>query len=283
LNSFTSLHAGDFSVSISGASFSLLASDSDTKVIQRPEIRAIDSEKSSLKIGDRVPIATGSFQSGLGGSVNTQFQYLDVGVNVDITPYIHADRSVTLKMSLEISSVAGVQNVGGFSQPTIGQRRIEHEARLADGEVNLIGGILEDTDTNSMSGYPWLTKIPILKYLFGQDTKERQQSEIVFAITPHIIRGGEVTDENLRMVDIGSANSVTYRKADSKAEDVKPQTSQPVDRPAPGPPAARTPTQPVLKPMTPIAENNERVKPALEMQAARPKPAGPVKPALGST
>jgi general secretion pathway protein D len=283
LNSFTSLHAGDFSVSISGASFSMLASDSDTKVIQRPEIRAIDSEKSSLKIGDRVPYATGSFQSGLGGSVNTQFQYLDVGVNIDITPYIHADRSVTLKMSLEISSIASVQNVGGFSEPTIGQRRIEHEARLADGEVNLIGGILEDTDTNSMSGYPWLTKIPILKYLFGQDTKERQQSEIVFAITPHIIRGGEVTDENLRMVDIGSANSVTYRRADSKTEDVKPQTSQPVDRPAPGPPAARTPTQPVLKPMTPIAENNTQVKPALEMQPALPKPPQPVKPAFGST
>lgn len=282
LNSFTSLNAGDFSVSIPGASFSFLASDSDTKVIQRPEIRAIDSEKSSLKIGDRVPIATGSFQSGLGGSVNTQFQYLDVGVNVDITPYIHADRSVTLKMSLEISSVAGVQNVGGFSQPTIGQRRIEHEARLADGEVNLIGGILEDTDTNSMSGYPWLTKIPILKYLFGQDTKERQQSEIVFAITPHIIRGGEVTDENLRMVDIGSANSVTYRKADSKAEDVKP-VSQPVDRPAPGAPAARTPTQPALRPTTPIAENNPLVKPALEMQPAQLKPQQPVKPALSGT
>jgi general secretion pathway protein D len=232
LNSFTSLNAGDFSVSIPGASFSLLATDSNTKVIQRPEIRAIDSEKSSLKIGDRVPIATGSFQSGLGGSVNTQFQYLDVGVNIDITPYVHSDHTVTLKMSLEISSVASVQNIGGFNQPTIGQRRIEHEARLADGEVNLIGGILEDTDTNSMSGYPWITKIPILKYLFGQETKERQQSEIVFAITPHIIRSGEVTDENLKMVDIGSANSVTYRRDDSKVASVGSLPAQPTLKPA---------------------------------------------------
>jgi len=244
LNSFTSLNAGDFSVSIPGISFSLLASDSKTKVIQRPELRAIDSEKASLKIGDRVPIATGSFQSGLGGSVNTQFQYLDVGVNIDITPYVHADNEVTLKMSLEISSVTGVQNIGGFNQPTIGQRRIEHEARLADGEVNLIGGILEDTDTNSMSGYPWLTKIPILKYLFGQETKERQQNEIVFAITPHIIRSNEVTDENLKIVDIGSANAVTYRTDDSKPASVtpistppsanssdKPSTSTPVTKP----------------------------------------------------
>jgi general secretion pathway protein D len=213
LNSFTSLNAGDFAVSIGSASFSLLATDSNTKVIQRPEIRVIDSEKASLKIGDRVPIATGSFQSGFGGSVNTQFQYLDVGVNIDITPYVHATNEVTLKMSLEISSVAGVQNIGGFNQPTIGQRRIEHEARLADGEVNLIGGILEDTDTQSLSGYPWVSKIPILKYLFAQETKERQTSEIVFAIIPHIIRSNVITNENERIVDLGNSNSVTYRKA----------------------------------------------------------------------
>jgi general secretion pathway protein D len=244
LNSFTSLNAGDFSVTIPGISFSALASDSSSKVIQRPELRAIDSEKASLKIGDRVPIATGSFQSGLGGSVNTQFQYLDVGVNIDITPYVHADNSVTLKMSLEISSVTGVQNIGGFNQPTIGQRRVEHEARLADGEVNLIGGILEDTDTDSISGYPWLMKIPILKYLFGQNTKERAQSEIVFAITPHIIRGLEVTDENLKMVDLGTSNSVTYRREDTKVAAVGSIPAQPAAKTADKPAAS----QPIAKP-----------------------------------
>jgi general secretion pathway protein D len=205
----------------------------------------MDGEKASLKIGDRVPIATGSFQSGLGGSVNTQFQYLDVGVNIDITPYVHANHEVTLKMSLEISSVAGVQNIGGFNQPTIGQRRIEHEARLADGEVNLIGGILNDTDTISMAGYPLLSKLPILKYFFAQETKERQQSEIVFAITPHIIRSNEVTDENLKMVDLGSGNSVTYRKPDTKP-DVAVQTApQPAEiRPQGIPVAASKPNMP---------------------------------------
>src|SRR5215469_15278853 len=216
LNSFTNLNAGDFAVSIPGISFSFLATDSNTKVLQRPEIRVIDSEKASLKIGDRVPIATGSFQSGFGGSVNTQFQYLDVGVNVDITPYVHAGNEVTLKMSLEISTVTGETNIGGFNQPTIGQRRVEHEARLKDGEVNLIAGILNDTETDSLSGYPWITKVPILKYLFGQETKQRTQSEVVFAIIPHIVRGNEITDDNLKIVDVGAGNSVTYRKAGTK-------------------------------------------------------------------
>ena len=286
LNSFTSLNAGDFSVSISGASFSFLESDSDTKVIQRPQLRAVDSEKSSLKIGDRVPIATGSYQSGNGGGVNTQFQYIDVGVNIDITPYVHANHEVTLKMSLEVSSVAGETNLGGFSEPTIGQRRIEHEARLADGEVNLIGGILKDSDTYSLSGYPWISKIPILKYLFGQESKERDQSEIIFAITPHIIRGGEVTDDNLRIVDLGSANSVTYRRAESKADAAKPTApqpaSQPADRPAPGPPAAKAPAQSAPKPAAQQSTgSSQMVKPALDAEPTQVKPPGSVKPALG--
>jgi general secretion pathway protein D len=211
--------------------------DSNTKVLQRPEIRSMDSEKGSLKIGDRIPIATGSFQGGVSTLVNTQFQYIDVGVNVDITPYVHSEKEVTLKMSLEISSVTGVQNIGGINQPTIGQRRIEHEARLADGEVNLIGGILQDTETHSLSGYPFLTKIPILKYLFGQENKERQQSEIVFVITPHILRSNEVTDDNLRMVDIGTGNSIIYRAKDPKKEQAKGSSgpaTQPVPQPQPG-------------------------------------------------
>ena len=176
----------------------------------------LDSEKASLKIGDRVPIATGSFQSGFGGSVNTQFQYLDVGVNIDITPYIHASNEVTLKMSLEVSSVTGVQSIGGFNQPTIGQRRIEHEARLKDGEVNLIAGLLNDSESTSLSGYPWLLKVPVLKYLFAQENKQRSESELVFAVIPHIVRGYQTDEDNLREVDLGSGTTVTYRKAGTK-------------------------------------------------------------------
>jgi general secretion pathway protein D len=221
INSLANLNATNFQVSIPGASMTFLMSDSDTKLIQNPQIRALDNEKATLKIGDRVPVATGSFGSAAGGGgvsalVNTQFQYLDVGVNIDITPHIHSEHEVTLKMSLEVSSVSGTQNIGGISQPIIGQRRIEHETRLQDGEVNLVGGILEDTETTSLSGYPWLTKIPILKYLFGQEDKQRQENEIVFAITPHIVRAQEVTDDNLRLVDLGRGNTVTVGHTDPR-------------------------------------------------------------------
>ena len=238
LNSFGGLSANDIAVSVSGASFTALASDSNTKVIQRPEVRVMDSEKASLRIGDRIPIATGSFQSGLTQGVNTQFQYIDVGVNIDITPYVHADNEVTLKMSLEISTVDGEQSIDGVTEPEIGQRRIEHEARLADGEVNLIGGIFQDTETKSLSGYPGILNLPVLKYFFGQENKERQQNEVVFAVIPHVIRSNEITDQNQKMIDLGSEGSVTYRKTDTKDT---PTT------PAPGP-AIQQPAEPVQRP-----------------------------------
>lgn len=194
---------------------SFLMSDSGTKVLQNPQVRAMDNEKATLKIGDRVPVATGSFTPGTTGGVNalvsTQFQYLDIGVNVDITPHIHSEKEVTLKMSLEISSVTGQTNIGGITQPIIGQRRIEEQTRLGDGDVNLVGGILEDTETKSLAGYPYLSKIPILKYLFAQEDKQRQQREIVFAITPHIVRAQQVTEQNVRLVDVGTATVTGLR------------------------------------------------------------------------
>lgn len=252
-----SLNGNNFVVPIPGASFTLLLSDSNTKILQKPQLRALDNEKATLKIGDRVPIATGSFASGIGGGgvsplVNTQFQYIDVGVNIDITPHIHSDREVTLKMVLEVSSLAGSQNIGGITQPVIGQRRIEHETRLQDGEVNLVGGILEDSETKSLSGYPWLTKIPILKYLFGQESKDRREDEIVFAITPHILRAEEITDDNLRLIDVGTSSSIGLRykesrpakSKDSSSSRANPSQKQGQQRPQPGGQASATSASP---------------------------------------
>ena len=133
---------------------------------------------------------------------------MDVGVNIDITPRVHAGREVTLKMSLDISAVTSRVNIGGIDQPVIGQRKIEHEIRLKDGEVNLLGGILEDQQTRSLSGIPGLASIPILKYLFSQTNTEHRENEIVFVLIPHIIRGQEASRSNLDMLDVGTANAL---------------------------------------------------------------------------
>ena len=138
-------------------------------------------------------------------------------MNIDITPRVHAGREVTLKVSLDISSVTGNSNIGGISQPVIGQRKIEHEIRLKEGEVNLLGGMMEEDQTQSMSGYPVLASIPFIKYFFGSETKDHRENELVFALIPHIVRGPEVNDSNQRLIDVGTANSLQLRHI-SKSE-----------------------------------------------------------------
>jgi len=244
LNRLGNLNATDFTVTIPAATATALFGDSSTKIIQNPQIRAVDGQKASLKIGDRIPIATGSFQPGIGGVginplVNTQFQYTDVGVNIDITPKVHAGREVTLKILMDISSVTGQSNIGGISQPVIGQRKIEHEIRLKEGEVNILGGILEDQDIRSLNGIPGLAQIPILKYFFAQSNVEHKENEIVFALIPHIIRSRDVTDLNERALEVGTASSIELRRASQApppvpANDATPAAAQ---TPMPLPPA----------------------------------------------
>jgi general secretion pathway protein D len=246
LNRLGNLNATDFTVTIPAATATALFGDSSTKIIQNPQIRAVDGQKASLKIGDRIPIATGSFQPGIGGVginplVNTQFQYTDVGVNIDITPKVHAGREVTLKILMDISSVTGQSNIGGISQPVIGQRKIEHEIRLKEGEVNILGGILEDQDIRSLNGIPGLSQIPILKYFFAQSNVEHKENEIVFALIPHIIRAREVTDLNERALEVGTASAIELRRASQAPPPIPGNEAAPAAAQAPMP---TPPTQP---------------------------------------
>ena len=248
LNSLANLNATNFNVTIPPANLSALMTASDTKLIQNPQIRALDGQKATLKIGDRVPVATGSFQPGIGGVginplVNTQFQYLDVGVNIDITPHVHSNGEVTLKISMDVSAVTGQQNIGGISQPVIGQRKIEHEIRLKDGEANLLGGIMEDQQTKSLTGIPGLAQIPILKWLFSQTTQDHSENEIVFAIVPHIIRGNDVREINQRAIEIGTATNVELHRA------MRPASSTSIT-PAPANQSPVQPNQPSAQPST---------------------------------
>ena len=264
LNSIGNLNATDFTVTISQATATALFSDSSTKLIQKPQIRAIEGQKASLKIGQRVPVATGSFQPGIGGVginplVNTQFQYLDVGVNIDITPRVHANGDVTLKITMEVSEVDGTSNIGGITQPIIGQRKIEHEVRLKEGEVNLLGGMMEDQQTKALTGFPLLSQIPILKYLFGQTNTDHSENETVFVLIPHIVRKQEITDINQEALDVGTASAIELHRVS------RPQAPVPSENTAPAPATMQPPA---------AAPAPHPVPPTAPPQAASPQPQG---------
>ena len=223
LQNLTHLNGSNYAVTLPSFTANALLNDSTTKIIQNPEVRSVDGQPAKLRIGDRVPVATGSFQAGVGvgspaGSVfvnplvNTQFQYIDVGVNVDITPRVHPNHEVSLKVSVEVSSVTGQSNIGGIQQPIISQRKLEHEIRLKEGEASILGGLVEKTDTKSINGWPGLAHVPLLRYLFSEDSKSYEDDEILIILTPRIVRMPDWSLANLRALYSGSETNVQVRR-----------------------------------------------------------------------
>ncbi len=212
------LKASDFAVTIGSATANMLLTDSNTKILQNPRIRCTDAQKATMKIGSRIPIATGSFQSGVGVAAaaispmaETQFQYIDVGVNIEMTPTVHYDHDVTLKMKIEVSSESGQTTIEGVTEPIIAQKTSEQTIRLREGEASILGGILDQQDQENWTGIPGLSSIPILKYLFGSKDHTKTDDEIVFLLVPHIVRSQNLTAMNLRSIDTGAGQTIELR------------------------------------------------------------------------
>lgn len=240
LNSFAHLNGTNFAVTIGQATANLLLTNTDTKILQNPRIRASDGQEATLKIGERIPVATGSYQTGaataiVSSLVNTQFQYQDVGVNIKVKPTVHYDRDVTLKLTIEVTSESGTQNIGGITEPIISQRTVDQTIRLKEGEANILGGILQRQTSNNFSGTPGLGNLPILRYVFGSNDKTIQNDEIVFMLIPHVVRAEMLDALNLREVDTGTANSIELRHINNDGQ-TTPAATAPVM--VGGPPAA---------------------------------------------
>jgi general secretion pathway protein D len=247
------LNSSDYTVTLPNFTANAVLTDTFTKIIENPELRSVDGQQAKLKIGDRIPIATGSFQAGVGVGavgtaglvnplVNTQFQYQDVGVNIDMTPRVHPNHEVSLKIKIEVSSVTGTSTIGGISQPIISQRVVEHDIRLGDGQAYILGGLIERTDTRTLNGWPGLAKIPVIRYLFSSDNIEHEEDEVLIMLIPHIVRLPDWTRENLRGIYSGSDQNIQVKRdAEIRTPAAEPAKStaqaSAVATPAPAPAA----------------------------------------------
>ena len=210
------LKATDFAVNVGSATLNLLLTDNNTKILQSPRIRATDGQKATMKIGSKIPFATGSYQTGaatalVSSLVNTQFQYQDVGVNIEMTPTVHYDHDVTLNINITVSAESGTENISGVTEPIISQRVVTQVIRLREGEASLLGGIQDKQESVNWSGIPGLSAIPILKYVFGSKDHTIMDDDIVFVVVPHIVRSQELDQANLRVVDTGEGQSIDLR------------------------------------------------------------------------
>jgi general secretion pathway protein D len=263
------LSTNQFSVNLPGALIEAFLSDSSTRLLQRPEVRVTDGGKSTLKIGSKIPYVSGSLNSAVAtpGSIpyaTTQFQQIDVGVNIDLQPHVNGPEDVSMHIKVEVSQVTSTETIAGVQQPIISQRVNEADLRMKDGEASLLGGLTSDSDTQSAAGLPGVTNIPILGYLFGTHTRDKEKDDIVIALVPHIIRAPvvDLSDQGVlagtervvkveRRPDGGANGPVQSQPVQNQPVQNQPVQNQPV-APVPSIPPARTtpptPTPPAQLP-----------------------------------
>jgi len=238
LNSLAHFTSNNLAVGITGGTVNALLSDVDTRILQNPSIRATDGQRATLKIGTKIPIATGSYNAGVSTGVasigvQTQFTYIDVGVNIDMTPTVHYDHEITLKMSIEVSAEDGQVTITGVTEPIIAQNKVEQVIQLKDGEPSLLAGLLTRNDTLNINGTPGLGELPLLKYFFTSRDKTVQKDEIVFLLIPHIVRESVLTNMNTRAIDTGTGQSIELRHDAAGAGEAASDLGNPVySRPA---------------------------------------------------
>ena len=195
--SLNTLGIKDYALVVPSAVANAVLNDTGTHILQNPQVRSTDGQTAKLSIGQRVPYATGSFLPSLGGTTSsgttgllasTQFQFQDVGVKLELTPHLLANGEVAIHASIEISSLGANVTIAGVSEPTFGERKIEHDIRLKEGEVSVLGGLIQTSIINTVAGVPGLGDVPFLRYLFSTEHAERQESEVLVMLTPRVVR-----------------------------------------------------------------------------------------------
>jgi general secretion pathway protein D len=203
----------DFYVAVPTAIVRFLESDTQTKLVAKPQIRSAEGNKTTVNLGDQVPIVTTSYTpiatGGAGVNPLNSFQLKDVGINVDITPVrVTLEGDIVIDLTLESSTRGPDVNIAGTNYPSFGQRKVSTRLRLRDGESNLLAGLLREDERKALAGVPGAIRVPILKQLFSSNDQTIAQTDIVMLLTPHIVRAPEITETDLKPLYIGTQNSL---------------------------------------------------------------------------
>lgn len=189
---------GNYQLTLPSAVLQFLEQDADTKIISQPRLRGVEGEKIEYLVGDKIPIPRTTFTPIAAGGISqqpvTSFEYMDVGIDVKITPEIHFENEITLELEIKLKSLGGV---GFASIPIITTREVKNVIRLKDGETNLLAGLLKDEERKTLRGIAGLKNIPVLGSLFSNMEETIQQTDVILTITPRIIRTIPISKDDL--------------------------------------------------------------------------------------
>jgi len=187
-------------------------------------------------------------------------------------------------VEVDISNVTGEVPLGGINEPELSQTKVVNDVRLKQGEINLMGGLMQVEVDKSISGVPGLGNIPILRRLFTSETNTTKESELVIVLIPHILRAPDITDVNLKPIDTGNSTNFKIRYAPPKQETPpapQPQAGGVAPAGQPAPEAAQNAAAPMQAPaaVVPAVVMQPQAVPAGAPNGAAPAPGAPVTPA----
>ena len=244
------ISAADMYLSVPTAIVRFLESDSQTKLVAKPQLRGQEGQKITLNLGDQIPIAQTTFgSSGGAGSLATtpvsSYTYKDVGINVIVTPRVTFDGDVILELSVESSTVGQDVNIAGQNFPSFGSRKVDTKIRLRDGEATLLAGLLREDTRRTFKGFPGLIHLPVVKSFFTSNDVSTGQTDIVMLLTPRIIRGHDLSQQDVDPVYIGSQQNLGLSGPPPLIAAPEGQAPAPAPSSPPAPAPSGQPAQPI--------------------------------------
>ncbi len=172
-------------------------------LLANPKIRVRNREKAKVHIGEKLPVFTTTTAVNVGTAASVS--YLDVGLKLDVEPLIQLDNEVSIKVGLEVSNlIRQVAGPNGSVAYQIGTRQTSTVLRLADGETQVLAGLINDEDRRSAAGIPGLSAVPMLGALFGVQSSTRNKTEVVLLITPRVVRSLGLPDAGSTRLPAGT-------------------------------------------------------------------------------
>ncbi len=263
----------DFYLAVPQAVVRFLEQDSQTKVLAKPNLRGSEGQKLSLNLGEDVPVPSTTFTPLAGGGSNvnplTSYGYRTIGIIVEMTPRVTYDGDVILEISIENSARGQDANIAGQNLPSFFSRKVTTKLRLRDGESNLLAGLLREDERKTLTGFPGVMRLPIVKQLFSNNDQLIRQTDIVMLLTPRIVRTHDLRASDLSPIYIGTQSNMALSGP--------PVPIGGAPDPAP-PPAAAAPAPATPAPAAPQVAPGAPVAPAAQPGTFRP-PTEPVLPA----
>ena len=210
LRDLRNLNQDSIGAQLGSTSINAKKQETDANLLANPRIRTRNREKAKILIGERVPNITTTLTST--GFSTDSVNYVDVGLKLDVEPIIYPDGEVSIRISLEVSNIISqVQTKSGSLAFQIGTRGAQTVLRLADGETQILAGLINDEDRRTAYKLPGAGDIPVVGRLFGSQADDNSKTEIVLSITPRIIRNIPRPPASLAEFDSGTEASVGQR------------------------------------------------------------------------